>query len=185
MNSAAEDVLLEKGSVLDQSLDALYEKRGSTREKALVDIIDAFSSSLPHDFVVKKFTTLLHQCLQHSFSISCHWYSTFFSFIFYKVNILIEVSKQCSICIGLLALTAGPSEKAQEILEESVTPISEALRSRSKASKTASLLGGLAVIAFVGGNEPEETEKCMQIMWQVVHPKLGPNICFPSHFNFN
>ncbi|KAI3677039.1 hypothetical protein L1987_86657 [Smallanthus sonchifolius] len=41
--------------------------------------------------------------------------------------------------------------------------------------KIASLLEGLAVIAFVGGNEPEETEKCMHLMWQVVHPKLGPN----------
>ncbi|KAL9993598.1 putative P-type H(+)-exporting transporter [Helianthus debilis subsp. tardiflorus] len=56
MNSALEDVLLEKESVLDQSLDALYEKRGSTREKALVDIIEAFSSSLPHEFEVPEKT---------------------------------------------------------------------------------------------------------------------------------
>ncbi|GKE68924.1 interferon-related developmental regulator family protein, partial [Tanacetum coccineum] len=78
--------------------------------------------------------------------------------------------------IGLLALTAGLGEKAAEILEDSVNPISEALRSRSEAKKLESLLEGLAVIAFVGGNEPEETEKCMQLMWQVVHPKLGPNV---------
>ncbi|KAJ0754586.1 putative armadillo-like helical protein [Helianthus annuus] len=158
MNFAVEDVLLEKESVLDQSLDALYEKRGSTREKALVDIIEAFSSSLPHEFVEKKFATLLHQCLNSV-----------------KKGSAKEIAL-ASHAIGLLALTAGPGEKAQEILEESVTPISEALRSRSEASKTASLLEGLAVIAFVGGNEPEETEKCMQIMWQVVHPKLGPNV---------
>ncbi|KAJ0535850.1 hypothetical protein HanIR_Chr09g0435101 [Helianthus annuus] len=144
MNFAVEDVLLEKESVLDQSLDALYEKRGSTREKALVDIIEAFSSSLPHEFVEKKFATLLHQCLN-------------------------SVKKGSAKEIALASHAI-----AQEILEESVTPISEALRSRSEASKTASLLEGLAVIAFVGGNEPEETEKCMQIMWQVVHPKLGP-----------
>ncbi|KAI3727541.1 hypothetical protein L6452_16157 [Arctium lappa] len=78
--------------------------------------------------------------------------------------------------IGLLALTAGSGKKAQEILEEAVSPISEALKSRSDPSKIALLLDCLAVITFVGGNEPEETDKCMQIMWQVVHPKLGPNV---------
>ncbi|XP_076889650.1 uncharacterized protein LOC143540491 [Bidens hawaiensis] len=157
LSSAVEDVQLE-GSVLDQSLDALYEKRGSTREKALADIIEAFSSSLPHEFVETKFATLLHQCLNSV-----------------KKGSAKEIAL-ASRAIGLLALTAGPGEKAQEILEESVSPFSESLRSRSEASKTASLLEGLAVIAFVGGKEPEETERCMQIMWQVVHPKLGPNV---------
>ncbi|KAL4583366.1 hypothetical protein LXL04_007937 [Taraxacum kok-saghyz] len=158
VGTAVQEVQLDRESVLDQSLDALYEKRGSTREKALADIIEAFNSSLPHEFVEKKFATLLHQCLNSVKRGSA------------KEIIL------ASHAIGLLALTAGSGEKAQEILEESVSPISEALRSRSEASKIASLLEGLAVIAFVGGKEPEETEKCMQILWQVVHPKLGPNV---------
>ncbi|KAL8230965.1 hypothetical protein R6Q57_000743 [Mikania cordata] len=158
MASAMEDLQLDKESVLDQSLDALYEKRGSTREKALAEIIEVFSSSLPHEFVEKKFATLLHQCLN---SI--------------KKGSAKEIAL-ASHAIGLLALTAGVGEKSQEILEESVSPFSEALRSRSEASKIASLLEGLAIIAFVGGNEPEEIEKCMHIMWQVVHPKLGPNV---------
>lgn len=158
MGSATEELQLDKGSVLDQSLDALYEKRGSTREKALADIIEVFNRSLPHEFVENKFATLLHQCLN---SI--------------KRGSAKEIAL-ASHAIGLLALTAGSGEKAQEILEESVTPISEALKSCSEVSKISSLLEGLAVIAFVGGNEPEQTEKCMQIMWQVVHPKLGPNV---------
>lgn len=158
MGSAVEDVQLDKESVLDQSLDALFEKRGSTREKALADIIEAFNTSLPHEFVENKFATLLHQCLNSV-----------------KKGSAKEIAL-ASHAIGLLALTAGPGEKAQEMLEDSVTPISEALRSRSEVSKIASLLEGLAVIAFVGGKEPEETEKCMHIMWQVVHPKLGPNV---------
>ncbi|XP_022014829.1 uncharacterized protein LOC110914337 [Helianthus annuus] len=69
--------------------------------------------------------------------------------------------------IGLLALTVAPGKKSQEILEEAITPISEALKSRSDSSKIASLLDCLAVITFVGGNEAEETDKCMQIMWQI------------------
>lgn len=40
---------------------------------------------------------------------------------------------------GLLALTTGPGKKAQEILEESISPISEALKSRSDSSKVASV----------------------------------------------
>ncbi|XP_024970128.1 uncharacterized protein LOC112509416 [Cynara cardunculus var. scolymus] len=158
MGSAVEEVQLDKESVLDQSLDALYEKRGSTREKALADIIETFNSSLPHEFVEKKFATLLHQCLN---------------------SIKRGSAKEIALAahaIGLLALTAGSGEKAKEILEESIFPISEALKSCSEVSKMSSLLEGLAVIAFVGGNEPEESEKCMQIMWQVVHPKLGANV---------
>lgn len=40
----------------------------------------------------------------------------------------------------------------------------------------------MAVITFVGGNDPEETERTMQIMWQIVHPKLGSNVCFVAWF---
>ncbi|CAI9291893.1 unnamed protein product [Lactuca saligna] len=158
LGNGGEEVQIDKESVLDQSLDALYEKRGSTRENALVTIIEAFNSSLPHEFVEKKFATMLHQCLNSV-----------------KKGSAKEVAL-ASHAIGLLALTVGSGKKAQEILEEAVSPISEALKSRSESSKIASLLDCLAVITFVGGNEPEETDKCMQIMWQVVHPKLGPNV---------
>ncbi|KAJ0890247.1 hypothetical protein HanRHA438_Chr09g0421681 [Helianthus annuus] len=115
--------------------------RGSTREKALVAIIEGFSSNLPHEFVEKKFATMLHQCLN-------------------------SIKKGSAKEIAL----------ASNSLEEAITPISEALKSCSDSSKIASLLDCLAVITFVGGNEAEETDKCMQIMWQVVHPKLGPNV---------
>ncbi|GMH16458.1 hypothetical protein Nepgr_018299 [Nepenthes gracilis] len=145
-------------SLLDQALDALYERRGSTREKALESIIEAFSNNLQYGFVEKKFTTLLHQCLN---------------------SIKRGSAKETSLAahvIGLLALTAGSGNNSHEILEESVPPISEALRSRSESSKIQSLLECLAAITFIGGNEHEETERSMQIMWQVVHPKLSTNV---------
>lgn len=152
-----EEVELEKDSLLDQALDALFEKRGSTREKALAAIIEAFNSSLQYQFLEKKFATLLHQCLN---------------------SIKRGSSKEISLAshaIGLLALTVGPEDKAHEILEESVTPLSQALKSASDSAKI-SLLECLAVITFVGENDTEETERSMQIMWQVVHPKMGPNV---------
>ncbi|KAK4352186.1 hypothetical protein RND71_027704 [Anisodus tanguticus] len=158
MLSGLEEVQFDKETVLDQCVDALYEKRGSTREKALASIIEAFNSNIQHEFVEKKFATLLQQCL---------------------CSIKRGSSKEIALAshvIGLLALTAGPGDKAHEILEESVTPISDALKSRSDNSKISSLLECLAIITFVGGEEPEETEKSMQLMWQVINPKLGPNV---------
>lgn len=156
--SGLEDVQCDKETVLDQCLDALYEKRASTKEKALVSIIEAFNSNIQREFVEKKFATLLQQCLN---------------------SIKRGSSKEVALAahvIGLLALTAGPGDKAHEILEESANPISEALRSRSDKSKISSLLECLAIITFVGGEDPEETEKSMQSMWQVINPKLGPNV---------
>ncbi|KAJ7958257.1 interferon-related developmental regulator 1 [Quillaja saponaria] len=154
----AEEVKLDNDTLLDQALDALYEKRGSTREKALAAIIEAFNGNLQHQFVEKRFATLLHQCLS---SI--------------KRGSSIEVSL-ASHAIGLLALTVGCGDNAREILEESVPPLTQALKTKSDSSKISSLLECLAIITFVGGNDQEETERSIQVMWQVVHSKLGSNV---------
>ncbi|KAL6586175.1 hypothetical protein OROMI_002819 [Orobanche minor] len=103
------------------------------------------------------FATLLHRCLN---SI--------------KKGSAKEVAL-ASHAMGLLSLTSSPGEKAQEILEESVSSIFEALRFRPETYKISSLLECLAIITFIGGEKPEQTDKLMQIMWHAVHPKLGPN----------
>ncbi|KAE8679171.1 activating signal cointegrator 1 complex subunit 2-like isoform X1 [Hibiscus syriacus] len=123
----------------------------------MASIIEAFNSDLQHQFVEKKFATLLQQCLN---SI--------------KKGSNKEISLASHV-IGLLALTVGPGDNAREILEESIMPISQASKSGSESSKIASLLECLAIITFVGGIDPEETKKSMQIMRQSVHPKLGSN----------
>ncbi|XP_062165157.1 uncharacterized protein LOC133871756 [Alnus glutinosa] len=152
-----EEVQLDKESLLELALDSLFEKRGSTREKALAAIIEAFNSSMQHQFLENKFATLLHQCLSS-----------------FKRGSSKEISL-ASHAIGLLALTTGPGDNAHEILKDSVTPLSQGLKSGPQSSKI-SLLECLAVVNFVGGNDTEETERSMQIMWQVVHPKLGANV---------
>ncbi|XP_047342393.1 interferon-related developmental regulator 1-like [Impatiens glandulifera] len=153
-----EEIHVDNDRFLDQHLDSLYEKRSSTRENALSSIIEGFNSDLQHEFVDRKFATLLHQCL------NC-----------IKRGSAREISLASHV-IGLLALITGPGDKATEIFRESVTPISQALKTGFEASKTCSLLYCLAIITFVGGNEPEETEASMQLMWQVIHPKLGSNV---------
>ncbi|XP_050943830.1 uncharacterized protein LOC103493601 isoform X3 [Cucumis melo] len=135
----------------------LLQCRGSTREKALASIIENLGNNLQHQFVEKKFATLLHQCL------NC-----------IKKGSSKEISLACH-AIGLLALTVGEGDNAREILSESIPSISQALKSGSESSKI-SLLECLAIITFVGGNDVEEIERSLQLMWQVVIPKLGQNV---------
>ncbi|GMI83145.1 SALT-TOLERANCE 32 [Hibiscus trionum] len=152
-----EEVDFNKGSLLDEAVDSLFEKRGSTREKALEVINAAFNFNVQSQFVENKFATLLHQCL------NC-----------IKKGSSKEISL-ASRAIGLLALTVGPGDKAHEILKESIVPLSQAFKSGSESPKIISLLNCLAVITFVGGNDPEDIEKSMQIMRQLVPSKLGSN----------
>ncbi|KAI4339818.1 hypothetical protein MLD38_024718 [Melastoma candidum] len=150
---------VQKDKLLDQALDALFEKRGATREKALSAIIDAFNSELQHEFLEKKFATLLHQCITSL-----------------KKGSAREISL-ASHTIGLLAITVGCGDNAREIVEESVPVLAQDLKSRrGDPQKLSKLLECLAVITFVGGNDPAETEKAMEIMWQAVLPKSGSNV---------
>ncbi|XP_044511423.1 interferon-related developmental regulator 1-like isoform X2 [Mangifera indica] len=121
-DSGTEEVQIEKDTLLGEALDDLYEKRGSTREKALASIIESFSNNLQHQFVEKKFATLLHQCLGSM-----------------KKGSSREIAL-ASQAIGLLALTVGFGDNAREILEESVTPISQALKARPESLKTAAVV---------------------------------------------
>ncbi|XP_019054816.1 PREDICTED: interferon-related developmental regulator 2-like [Nelumbo nucifera] len=149
-------------SGLEKYLDDLYEKRGSTQQSALSFTIDAFISRLQHQFVENNCITLLHQCLN---SI--------------KKGSSKEISLACRV-IGLLALTVGRGNgAAHEILEDSITPLSQALISGSGSDslKISSILDCLAVVTFVGGDDdPEEIKRSLQIMWQFIHSKSGPNV---------
>ncbi|KAG6425135.1 hypothetical protein SASPL_115560 [Salvia splendens] len=154
------EVQVDKDDLLDQCLDALYEKRGSTREKALASIIESFNSSLQNEFVETnfgsimsfvsppRFATLLQQCLN---SI--------------KKGSAKEVAL-ASHAIGLLAVTVAQLSKLSPWMPNLLLDI----------AICSQLLQCLAVITFVGGEDPEQKEKSMHIMWQVAHPKLGANV---------
>ncbi|WVY89782.1 hypothetical protein V8G54_035296 [Vigna mungo] len=111
----------------------------------------------------KRFATLLHLCLA---SI--------------KKGAKKASAKEIALAshvIGLLSLTVGYGDnRAREIFEETARPLDEFLTSKSDLTKNPSLLGCLAIITFVGGNDQEETEKSMDILWRVIHPRLGSNV---------
>ncbi|KAF9600691.1 hypothetical protein IFM89_011362 [Coptis chinensis] len=144
---------------LEQCLDSLFEKRGSTREKALSLLIESFANKMQSQFVEKKCITLLNQCHNSIKRGSAK-----------EINL-------ASCVIGLLSLTVGCDDStAHEILEESILPFTQVLKSGSDSLKISSILDCLAIITFVGGSNLEDTERSMQIMWQFVNPKLGSNV---------
>ncbi|KAK4277407.1 hypothetical protein QN277_015410 [Acacia crassicarpa] len=159
--SGAEEVHLDQDSLLDRALDALDEKRGSTRENALSFIVEAFSNNMQHQFVEEKFATLLHQCVGSIRKGS-------------KKASAKEIALASHV-IGLLILTTGYGDKAREIFEESIRSLDESLSLGSDVSKI-SLVESLAIITFVGGNDQEETHRSMDMMWQIINPKLGSKV---------
>ncbi|XP_066397981.1 uncharacterized protein [Miscanthus floridulus] len=143
--------------VLDKYIDALYEKRGSTREAALVKLVDAFESFMLHGLVENRYATLLSQ-----FNNSVKKGSTKEFFL-------------ASHAIGLLAITLGAGSCSHEIMEESHPQLCRVLQAWSDASKMISALDCLAVITFVGATDLAETELSLKAMWDVIHPKSGSN----------
>ncbi|CAL5061888.1 unnamed protein product [Urochloa decumbens] len=144
--------------VLDKYIDDLYEKRGSTREAALVKLVDAFESFMLHGLVENKYATLLSQ-----FNNSVKKGSTKEVFL-------------ASRAIGLLAITLGAGSSSHEIMEESHPQLCRILQAWSDASKMIPALDCLAVITFVGATDLAETELSLKAMWDVIHPKSGSNV---------
>lgn len=133
-------------------LDALYEKRGSTRELALAGIVSAFEGHVLLDFIEDRRITLLHQ---------------------YIASLKRGSAKEACLAaraIGLLAITGGTGNNLHEIMDESVPPLSRALTSGPDAVKIF-VLDSLAVVTFIGSNNWEETETTMKVIWEVIHPK--------------
>ncbi|THU50851.1 hypothetical protein C4D60_Mb06t24690 [Musa balbisiana] len=143
---------------LEKYIDALYEKRGSTREMALSMLVNAFEGNVLLAFVENKFITLLSQYIN-----SIKRGST-------------KEACLASRAIGLLAITIGAGSSAHEIMEESVSRLSQALISGSDALKKSSVLDCLALVTFIGANDLFETELSLKTMWQVIYPKSGPNV---------
>ncbi|WOL17643.1 hypothetical protein Cni_G26436 [Canna indica] len=148
----SEDFLLEK------YVDALYEKRGSVREKALSGLVEAFEGHFLLPFIDNKCITLLHQYIN-----SIKKGST-------------KEACLASRAIGLLAITVGTGSNAHEIMAESILPLSQALISGSDSTKKISVVDCLAIVTFIGADDLVETETSLKTMWQVIYPKSGPNV---------
>lgn len=144
--------------VLDKYVDALYEKRGSTREEALGALTDAFESFVLLGLVENKYVTLLSQFIN---SI--------------KRGSVKEVCLACR-CIGLLAITLGAGSSSHEIMDESHPHLLRVLQTWPDTQKMISALDCLAVVTFVGATDLAETQLSLKAIWDVIHPKSGSNV---------
>ncbi|XP_028553695.1 interferon-related developmental regulator 1 [Dendrobium catenatum] len=137
---------------LEKYLDALYEKRGSTREMALAGLVSAFEGHVLLDFIEDRCITLLHQ---------------------YITSLKRGSVKEACLAaraVGLLSITGGTGSNTHEIMEESIPPLSRALVSGPDAVRIF-VLDSLAIVTFVGSNNWEETDRIMKVIWEIIHPK--------------
>ncbi|XP_026391712.1 interferon-related developmental regulator 1-like isoform X1 [Papaver somniferum] len=159
----SKEELNSKGKSMDQCLEGLFHKRGSTREMALAMLVDKFCKKLQNEFLVNKCSTLLYQCFN---------------------SLKRGSSKEiylASRLIGFVSVTIGCKEDlAHKVLEDAFPLLSEALQSKFDPIEISSLLDCLAIITFVGGDDLSETERSMQLIWQFCHPKLGNNMVAPT-----
>lgn len=136
-------------SLLDGYLDSMYEKRGSTRESGLKGLINALTSNVQLDFAENNYETLLDlfvKSMKRGFP---------------------EVSLAAN-ALGLLAVTVGAGVIAHKVLEDSISQFSRVSKLGSDANNHVMVLQALAIITFVGGNDFEETEKSMELLWNQV-----------------
>lgn len=147
---------------MDRVLDDLLHKRGSTREGALSSIIDSFTVKCRSQIAGKNFATLMYRCLNSFKKASC------------KEIVL------ASRVLGLLAITIGCGDNAHELYKESVPIISQTFKSRNETFLS-SVMDCLAIITFVGGNDFEETEASMQIVWNFINPRPIENVVERKH----
>ncbi|KAL8147076.1 hypothetical protein AgCh_004705 [Apium graveolens] len=133
------------------SLDNLFHKRGSIREEALTALINYLNNDIRLGFAQNNYITILSRCE-----------------ISFKKGSAAEI-KLAAQAIGLLALTVGPGDCANEIYNESLHLLSPALRSKSQPI---AILECLAIVTFVRDNDFDETERSMQVIWEYINKKF-------------
>lgn len=144
---------LDDSVVLENHLDAIYGKRSSSRECGLNALIDAFTSNVQLVFALSRYETLLHQYVD---SI--------------KRGSTSEVALAAH-ALGLLAITVGAGKITHQIIEESIPHLSHIAKQSCNVTNRISALESLAIITFVGGIDIEDTQKSMDILWQVSRHK--------------
>ncbi|KAL0044066.1 hypothetical protein WJX82_006874 [Trebouxia sp. C0006] len=127
----------------EASIDALYEKRGTTRERGLHSLVSMFTASFNYEeALVRKETlsTLMLGCI--------------------KKGGVVEAALACR-GIALLLITLGAGNDA-ESLQQDAHPVFQQAACYGKAvAVKAAAIEALAITAFVASNDPDVVDKCM------------------------
>ncbi|KAJ3697885.1 hypothetical protein LUZ61_001590 [Rhynchospora tenuis] len=145
------------GNSLEKLVDDLYAKRSSTREEALVELVDAFESSYHLSFVERQYVTISYLFIN---SI--------------KKGMTKETNLACR-AIGLLSFTMGGGSSSHEIMKEALPQLCKIL-SGSDQSKMPAVVKCIALLAFLGAEDLDETEVALEAIWKIIQPKFGYNV---------
>jgi len=151
-----EEVGVDESTLMDQFVEALYQKRASMREAGLKGLIDAFSSSILTEFAEDQCETLANRFINSV-----------------KVGAGPEAA-QGARALGLLAFTVGAGDHAKGILSDATPHLWKVARAGSSIAARSSALETLGVLAFIGATDLESTEATMALLWSVINHRHSP-----------
>lgn len=142
---------------LEGSLDALYEKRASTRETGLKGLTRILAREVATSWISKRYETVSYQ------SLAC-----------IKKGGSSEIALAARV-LGLLVLTLGYGDAALRVKEEVYECLLKVAKLASSSNARVAALEALAIVTFVC-NERQDTKDAMAFMWEIIShdsQKLG------------
>ncbi|KAG0581705.1 hypothetical protein M758_3G009800 [Ceratodon purpureus] len=156
-NGAPEtEEVFDESTLMDQFVEALYQKRASMREAGLKGLIDAFTSSVLTEFAEDQCETLSNRFINSV-----------------KVGSGPEAA-QGARALGLLAFTVGAGSNAQGILSDATPHLWKVARVGPSIAARSAALETLGVLTFIGAADLESTEATMELLWSIINHKHSP-----------
>ncbi|KAG0583280.1 hypothetical protein KC19_3G123300 [Ceratodon purpureus] len=148
-NPNVQDEVQSNSHGLEGSLDALYEKRSSTREAGLRGLIRVFSREVLTTYIANKHETLAHQIL------ACM-----------KKGGSAEIALAPR-ALGLLVLTLGTGDAALRVKEEVEQCLLKVANHAQSSNARIAALDAVAIITFVC-NVAQDTKDTMAFLWRII-----------------
>ncbi|CAL8465178.1 g4713 [Coccomyxa elongata] len=150
--------LVEEGDPFDRCIDALYEKRTTTRERALEALIGLLSMQYNHDCAVERQGTLSSLAIRSV-----------------RYGGAVEAALAAR-ALGLLSLTLGAGDDSERLLEEAQPILERASTAGKGVQLKAIAVEALSMMVFVGVEDPTVLDSAMTHMmglWKGVPSVAG------------
>eukprot|EP00850_Spirogloea_muscicola_P004457 SM000019S05001 [mRNA] locus=s19:471588:481603:+ [translate_table: standard] len=139
----------DEPAALADFLDALYDKRASTRESGLRGIISALSSHVLTQYAETRLETLLQ---------------LFLTSVRRGVGLEVTLAARA---LGLLAVTLGAGDPADRVCAEATPLLHKIAKQALPVGDKTAALDAIALLNFVSSREQSELDESMGLMWQI------------------
>eukprot|EP00850_Spirogloea_muscicola_P012163 SM000078S22022 [mRNA] locus=s78:52965:60875:+ [translate_table: standard] len=139
----------DEPTALADFLDALYDKRASTREGGLRGIISALSSHVLTHYAETRLETLLQ---------------LFLTSVRRGVGPEVTLAARA---LGLLAVTLGAGDPADRVCAEATPLLHKIAKQALPVGDRTAALDAIALLNFVSSREQSELDESMGLMWQI------------------